>query len=224
MRSQANVRVVTRHKERPMSTATINHDTSATGDAASRDMKSILAQYWWLIALRGVLGILFGIIALIMPVATILALVILFSAYMLVDGAFALYAAYQAGRQNRKWGLLLLQGLANIAAGVLAFLWPGLTALAFVILLAAWSIVSGCLQLAAAFRIEQGRWWLVLGGVASIIFGMLLIAAPLIGAVVLTWWIGAWAIVFGAFLLVAAFRLRSPRGRNPSVGTARPAT
>jgi|tagenome__1003787_1003787.scaffolds.fasta_scaffold20456002_1 uncharacterized membrane protein HdeD (DUF308 family) len=207
-----------------MSTATINHDTSATGDAASRDMKSILAQYWWLIALRGVLGILFGIIALIMPVATILALVILFSAYMLVDGAFALYAAYQAGRQNRKWGLLLLQGLANIAAGVLAFLWPGLTALAFVILLAAWSIVSGCLQLAAAFRIEQGRWWLVLGGVASIIFGMLLIAAPLIGAVVLTWWIGAWAIVFGAFLLVAAFRLRSPRGRNPSVGTARPAT
>ena len=207
-----------------MSTATINHDTSATGDAASRDMKSILAQYWWLIALRGVLGILFGIIALIMPVATILALVILFSAYMLVDGAFALYAAYQAGRQNRKWGLLLLQGLANIAAGVLAFLWPGLTALAFVILLAAWSIVSGCLQLAAAFRIEQGRWWLVLGGVASIIFGMLLITAPLIGAVVLTWWIGAWAIVFGAFLLVAAFRLRSPRGRNPSVGTARPAT
>jgi uncharacterized membrane protein HdeD (DUF308 family) len=207
-----------------MSTATINHDTSATGDAASRDMKSILAQYWWLIALRGVLGILFGIIALIMPVATILALVVLFSAYMLVDGAFALYAAYQAGRQNRKWGLLLLQGLANIAAGVLAFLWPGLTALAFVILLAAWSIVSGCLQLAAAFRIEQGRWWLVLGGVASIIFGMLLIAAPLIGAVVLTWWIGAWAIVFGAFLLVAAFRLRSPRGRNPSVGTARPAT
>ena len=207
-----------------MSTATINHDTSATGDAASRDMKSILAQYWWLIALRGVLGILFGIIALIMPVATILALVILFSAYMLVDGAFALYAAYQAGRQNRKWGLLLLQGLANIAAGVLAFLWPGLTALAFVILLAAWSIVSGCLQLAAAFRIEQGRWWLVLGGVASIIFGMLLIAAPLIGAVVLTWWIGAWAIVFGAFLLVAAFRLRSPRGRNPSVGTVRPAT
>jgi uncharacterized membrane protein HdeD (DUF308 family) len=204
-----------------MSTTTMN---TGLPPSASDDMKSVLAQYWWLIALRGVLGILFGIIALVMPVATILALVVLFSAYMLVDGAFALYAAYQAGRQRRKWGLLLLQGLANIVAGVLAFIWPGLTVLTFVILLAAWSIFSGCLQLAAAFRVDEGRWWLVLGGVASIIFGMLLIAAPLIGAVVLTWWMGAWAIVFGAFLLVAAFRLRSPRGRNPAMATARTAS
>jgi uncharacterized membrane protein HdeD (DUF308 family) len=204
-----------------MSTTTMN---TGLPPSASDDMKSVLAQYWWLIALRGVLGILFGIIALVMPVAAILALVLLFSAYMLVDGAFALYAAYQAGRQRRKWGLLLLQGLANIVAGVLAFIWPGLTVLTFVILLAAWSIFSGCLQLAAAFRVDEGRWWLVLGGVASIIFGMLLIAAPLIGAVVLTWWMGAWAIVFGAFLLVAAFRLRSPRGRNPAMATARTAS
>ena len=204
-----------------MSTTTMN---TGLPPSASDDMKSVLAQYWWLIALRGVLGILFGIIALVMPVAAILALVILFSAYMLVDGAFALYAAYQAGRQRRKWGLLLLQGLANIVAGVLAFIWPGLTVLTFVILLAAWSIFSGCLQLAAAFRVDEGRWWLVLGGVASIIFGMLLIAAPLIGAVVLTWWMGAWAIVFGAFLLVAGFRLRSPRGRNPAMATARTAS
>jgi uncharacterized membrane protein HdeD (DUF308 family) len=187
-------------------------------------MKSILAQYWWLIALRGLLGIIFGVIALAVPVATILALVLLFSAYMLVDGGFALYAAYQAGRQNKKWGLLLLQGIANIAAGVFAFVWPGLTVLAFVILLAAWTIVSGCLQLAAAFRVDEGRWWLVLGGAASLLFGALLIAAPLVGAVVLTWWMGAWAIVFGAFLLVAAFRLRSPRRPSASVGTARTVT
>jgi uncharacterized membrane protein HdeD (DUF308 family) len=90
-------------------------------------------------------------------------------------------------------------------------------------LLAAWTIVSGCLQLAAAFRIDQGRWWLALGGAASLLFGVLLIAAPLIGAVVLTWWIGAWAIVFGAFLLVAAFRLRSQRNRHPSVGATQTA-
>jgi uncharacterized membrane protein HdeD (DUF308 family) len=217
-------RHATRDKEPSMSTATMNSNSPSSDDVASNDMKSILAQYWWLIALRGVLGIVFGIIALVMPVATILALVILFSAYMLVDGGFALYAAYQAGRQKKRWGLLVLQGLANIATAALAFLWPGLTVLAFIILLAAWTIVSGCLQLAAAFRVEQGRWWLVLGGASSLIFGMLLIAAPFIGAVVLTWWIGAWAIVFGAFLLVAAFRLRSPRGRNPSVGTVRPAT
>lgn len=207
-----------------MSTATMNPSSSASGDTASTDMKNLLAQYWWLIALRGVLGILFGIIALVVPVATILALVILFSAYMLVDGAFALYAAYQAARQKKKWGLLVLQGLANIAAGAVAFLWPGLTVLAFVLLLAAWTIVSGCLQLAAAFRIDQGRWWFVLGGIASVIFGILLIASPLTGAVVLTWWMGAWAVVFGAFLVVAAFRLRSQRDNSPSVGATQPAT
>ena len=207
-----------------MSTATTNPSSSASGDAASTDMKNLLSQYWWLIALRGVLGTLFGIIALVVPVATILALVILFSAYMLVDGAFTLYAAYQAARQKKKWGLLVLQGLANIAAGAVAFLWPGLTVLAFVLLLAAWTIVAGCLQLAAAFRIDKGRWWFVLGGIASVIFGILLIASPFTGAVVLTWWMGAWAVVFGAFLIVAAFRLRSQRGNSPSVGAAQPAT
>jgi uncharacterized membrane protein HdeD (DUF308 family) len=207
-----------------MSTATLNPSSSASSDAASTDIKTLLAQYWWLIALRGVLGLLFGIIALVVPVATILALVLLFSAYMLVDGAFALYAAYQAARQKKKWGLLVLQGLANIAAGAVAFLWPGLTVLAFVLLLAAWTIVSGCLQLAAAFRIDQGRWWFVLGGIASILFGILLIASPFTGAVVLTWWMGAWAVVFGAFLAVAAFRLRSQRGNSPPVGATQPVT
>jgi uncharacterized membrane protein HdeD (DUF308 family) len=209
-----------------MSTTTINDNgsTPSSADVASNDMKKVLGQYWWLIALRGVLGIMFGIISFVMPVATILALVIFFSAYMLVDGAFTLYAAYQATRQKKKWGLLVLQGLANIAAGAVAFLWPGLTVLAFVLLLAAWSIVSGCLQLAAAFRIDQGRWWLVLGGIASVIFGILLVVSPFTGAVVLTWWMGAWAVVFGAFLVVAAFRLRSQRGNQPSVVAAQPAT
>jgi uncharacterized membrane protein HdeD (DUF308 family) len=191
-----------------------NRSTSSSADAALKGMKDFFAQYWWLIALRGALGILFGIVALVMPVAAILALVLLFAAYMLVDGGFALYTAYRASRQRKKWGLMLLQGLANVATGIVAVLWPGLTVLAFVILLAAWTIVSGCLQLAAAFRVDEGRWWLALGGIASLVFGALLIAAPLVGAVVLTWWIGAWAIVFGAFLLVAAFRLRSRHGRQ----------
>jgi len=209
-----------------MSTTAASNTTSTSSsfDAASNDMKSILAQYWWLVALRGVIGIAFGIIALMMPVATILALLLVFSAYMLVDGGFALYAAYQAARQRKKWGLLVLQGLANLVAGVLAVFWPGLTVLAFVLLLAAWALVSGCLQIAAAFRVNSGRWWLVLGGLVSLVYGALLVAAPLIGAVVLTWWMGAWAIVFGAFLIVAAFRLRSRRDQSPAVKTPQPAT
>jgi uncharacterized membrane protein HdeD (DUF308 family) len=214
----------TREPERAMSTAT--SDTahkSASSDAASSDMKHILSQYWWLIALRGVLGIGFGIIALAMPVATILALVLLFSAYMLADGAFTLYAAYQAARQGKKWGLLVLQGLANLVVGILAVFWPGITVLAFILMLAAWALISGCLQIAAAFRVSNGRWWLAIGGVVSIIWSALLVVAPSIGAVVLTWWMGAWAIVFGAFLVVAAFRLRSLHDQSPSVGKPQPA-
>jgi uncharacterized membrane protein HdeD (DUF308 family) len=168
-----------------------------------------LARSWWLIALRGVLAVIFGLIALIMPAATILALVLLFSAYMIVDGAFAIYAAIRAGRRHESWGLLLVQGIASLAAGVLAFLWPGLTVLAFVLLIAAWAIVSGCIMFAAAFATENGRGWLALGGIAALIYSVLMIVAPLAGAVVLTWWLGAFALVFGAALLVLSWRLRS---------------
>ncbi|MGZ3289606.1 MAG: HdeD family acid-resistance protein [Xanthobacteraceae bacterium] len=144
-----------------------------------------------------------------MPVATILALVLLFSAYMLVDGAFAVYAAIRAGQQGDSWGLLAFQGITSLVAGVLAFLWPGITVLAFVLLIAAWSIVTGCVMLAAALATEQARWWLVVGGAAAMLFGILMIVAPLAGAVVLTWWLGAYALVFGVALIILAFKLRS---------------
>jgi uncharacterized membrane protein HdeD (DUF308 family) len=168
-----------------------------------------LARNWWLIGLRGLLGVVFGIIALIMPIATILALVLLFSAYMLVDGTFTLYAAVRAARQKEHWGLLALQGAASIAAGVIAFAWSGITVLAFVLLIAAWSIVSGSVMLAAGFRTEAGRWWLFIDGIAGLLFGLLLIIAPLIGAIVLTWWLGIFALIFGAALIVLARKLRS---------------
>ena len=151
----------------------------------------------------------FGLIALIMPVATILALVLLFSAYMLVDGVLAIYAAVRAARQRESWGLLVFQGIASLIAGVIAFLWPGITVLAFVLLIAAWAIVTGCLMLAAAFRTEAARWWLILGGTAAMVFGALMIVAPLAGAIVLTWWLGAYALVFAAALIILSFKLRS---------------
>src|SRR5829696_1871852 len=108
-------------------------------DAKSGAMSALLAQNWWAVALRGVFAILFGLIALAVPGATILSLVLFFSAYMLVDGVFGIVAAVRAARQGERWGLLILEGLANIAVGVIAFVWPGLTAIAFVLLLAAWS-------------------------------------------------------------------------------------
>jgi uncharacterized membrane protein HdeD (DUF308 family) len=207
-----------------MSTTTATQNSTA--DFPKGRLGEALVKDWWLLALRGLLGMIFGSIALLMPVATIVALVLLFSAYMLVDGCFSLYAAARAMRRRDSWGMTLLQGLASIIAGVVAFLWPGITVLVFVLLLAAWSIVSGCLMLAAARNIEggYGRSWLIFGGIVSLLYGFLMIVSPLIGAVVLTWWLGAFSLVFGVATIVLAFRLRSERDRRRVFDSARPAT
>jgi uncharacterized membrane protein HdeD (DUF308 family) len=186
-------------------------------------MNALLARNWWALAIRGVLGIVFGMIAFLVPAATMLSLVLLFSAYTLVDGVFAIVAAVRAARAHERWGLLVFEGVVNIAVGVLAVLWPALTVVAFVLMVAAWALVTGALMLVAAFRLDipHGHWWLVLGGAASVVYGVLLIVAPLIGALVLTWWLGAYAIVFGVSLLILSFKLRSRRGERPAATFAR---
>jgi uncharacterized membrane protein HdeD (DUF308 family) len=191
----------------------------------SEAMSEALARNWWVIAIRGFLGIAFGIIALLQPFAAILAFVLVFAAYAVVDGIFAIVAAVRAAREHERWGLLVLAGIASIAAGALAVLWPGITVVAFALLLAAWSIVTGALTIGAAFRLnrQHGRGWLIFGGAVSVIYGILLAIAPIVGAVVLTWWIGAWALVFGVLLLVLAFRLRAHRhDRAPGAFASRP--
>lgn len=181
----------------------------ATAPAASFDFD--LARNWWVIVLRGALGILFGIIAFVMPGVTMLSLVVLFAAYSFVDGVLAILASVRAAKRNGMWGALAVEGLVGIATGIIAFSWPGLTVVVFVFLVAIWAIVTGALMLAAAFKLglDHGRWWLALGGIVSILYGVLLVIAPLVGALVLTWWIGAYAIVFGVSLLVLGLRLRS---------------
>jgi len=192
--------------------------TNAIFDIRSeqRPLATLLAQNWWAIAIRGVLGIGFGLVALLLPGATMLSLVLLFAAYAFVDGVFGLVSAFRAARQHERWGYLTLEALVNIATAAIALAWPGITVVAFVLLVAVWAIMSGVLMLAAAIELQlpEGRGWLVLGGLASVIYGGLLIAAPLLGAVVLTWWLGAYAIVFGVSLLVLAFRLRGHAGEH----------
>jgi uncharacterized membrane protein HdeD (DUF308 family) len=207
-----------------MATLPTSEDGRPPIPGISPALEAALARNWWAIAIRGVLGVLFGVIAFAWPGATMLSLVLLFSAYMLVDGVMAIVSAVGAARHGQRWGLLTFEGIVNILTGVAAFLWPGLTVVVFVTLVAAWAIISGALMLAAAFKLgaDHGRWWIALGGIASIIFGALLIIAPILGAVVLTWWIGAYAIVFGIMLLVAAFKLRQrapDHGGGPSTAT-----
>jgi uncharacterized membrane protein HdeD (DUF308 family) len=193
-------------------------------DDRSDGMGRLLARNWWAVAVRGAFAILFGLIALFVPGATILSLVLFFSAYMLVDGILGIVAAVRAASRHERWGLLVLEGIADIAVGVIAFIWPGLTAVAFVLMLAAWSIVTGILVVVAALRLNPayGRGWLVFSGVVSLLFGIALVIAPLIGLVVLTWWLGAYAVVFGIALLVLGFKLRGHRESGPAPGDAMP--
>jgi uncharacterized membrane protein HdeD (DUF308 family) len=181
--------------------------------ARSDALSELLAQHWWAVGLRGVLAIIFGLICLLTPGIAVGAFVIVFAAYMFVDGAFAIISGIRAARSGEQWGLLILEGVVDLAAGILAIVWPAITLVALVWIVAIWAIVSGALLLGAAFvlNIDYGRWWLALGGIASLIFGILLIVEPFIGAVVLTLWIGAYALIFGVFLLVLAFQLNSKR-------------
>jgi uncharacterized membrane protein HdeD (DUF308 family) len=180
-------------------------------------MSALLADNWWAIASRGALAIVFGLIALFLPGATMLSLVLVFAAYALLDGILGIIAAVRAARAHARWGLLVLEGVVNIGTAAIAVLWPGITVLAFVLLVATWALLSGGLMLGAAFRlkIDHGRWWLALGGIASVIYGVLLVAAPAIGALVLTWWLGAYALIFGVSLVVLALQLRQRRGDRP---------
>jgi uncharacterized membrane protein HdeD (DUF308 family) len=178
-----------------------------------------LAQRWWTIALRGVIAVLFGLIALAAPGAALLSLALLFGVYLLVEGVVGLVAALRAGGHGR-WGGLLTEAVVNIVVGLIALAMPAAAVVAFVLLMAVWGLISGVLMLIGAFRLHasHGRWWLALGGVASVVWGVLLVAAPLIGAVVLAWWLGLYAIIFGGALLACAWRLRAQRPGLPSGG------
>ncbi len=197
-----------------MAASTATAKTSAAASKTRCDaMSEVLSDSWWAVGLRGVLGILFGLICLLTPGLALEVFVILFAAYMLVDGVFAIASGIKAARNGERWGLLILEGIVDLAAGAVAVIWPAITLVALIWIVAIWAIVSGGLMLWAAFtlNLDHGRWWLALGGIASLIFGVLLVIQPLIGAVVLTIWIGAYALVFGIFLLVLAFQLHSKK-------------
>jgi uncharacterized membrane protein HdeD (DUF308 family) len=178
-----------------------------------------LSRNWWAVSLRGLAGILFGIITFIAPGISLAALVLLFGAYAFADGVLAIVTAIRR-RGNDRWGMLLLEGLVGVAAGVLTLLWPGITALALLYVIAAWALVTGAFEIAAAIRLRKvisGEWILALSGILSMALGVLLIVAPGPGALAVVIWIGAYAFIFGALLFALGLRLKrmgSPRHRG----------
>jgi uncharacterized membrane protein HdeD (DUF308 family) len=171
-----------------------------------------LSRAWWIMAVRGLAAVIFGVVALIWPEITLLALVLVFGAYVFVDGVFALIAAAR-GRElaggSRGW--LVLEGLLGVGAGIVAALWPDITALALLWVIAFWAVLTGVLEIFAAVRLRRmlnNEWMLVVAGALSIVLGLILIIWPGSGAIGLVWLIGIYAIVFGVVFLVLAFRLR----------------
>jgi uncharacterized membrane protein HdeD (DUF308 family) len=166
---------------------------------------------WWALLLRGIAAIAFGILAFVWPQITLTVLVFLWGAYALVDGMFAIAAGVKTYGESKRWWVLLLEGLLSVAAGVVAFAMPGITALILLILIASWAIVTGVFEIVAAIQLRKeikGEWLLALAGVASILFGVLLFINPGAGALTVVWLIGAYAIVFGALLIALGLRLR----------------
>ena len=168
-----------------------------------------LARHWWVIGLRGLAAILFGVLAFVWPGMTLAVLVLLFGAYALVDGVLTLIAAFRGGVQHRI--VMLVEGVVSVLAGLAAFVWPGLTALVLLYIIAFWAIVTGVLEIVAAIRVRRAisnELGLVIGGVLSVVFGVVLLIAPGAGALAVIFLIGAYAVVFGIALLGLAWRLR----------------
>jgi uncharacterized membrane protein HdeD (DUF308 family) len=170
-----------------------------------------LARAWWIWMLRGAAALIFGAVALLEPSIALGSLILVFAVYLLIDGAFAILASIRAATHHGRWLWLLLEGLAGILVGIWALRLPAVAVTAWIWIMAGWAIISGALMLAAALGVHRGHgnWLLGLGGILSLIWGVLLAVFPIAGAFVLTLWLGAYAIIFGIAMLAFGLRLRS---------------
>ena len=180
-------------------------------------MTTVLARNWWTIAVRGVLAIVLGVIAFANPAAAVAAFVFLFGVYAIIDGVLSIIGGVRAAEHHERWWTFLLEGLVDILAGIIAFGAPAAAAFALVFVVAFWAMITGALELVAAVRLRreiEGEWLLVLNGIVSLVFGGILLLRPAAGLLVVVWWIGAYAIVFGILLLALAFKLRARHHRG----------
>jgi uncharacterized membrane protein HdeD (DUF308 family) len=171
-----------------------------------------LAARWGWVVCRGVIAILFGLVAFARPGAMAFSMVLLFGCFAFAAGIATIVAAARSGRAGDSWGGLLIEGLLGIAVGAVALLWPASTALAFVWLIGAWAIASGALELYSAVRLRKvvkHEWALGLAGLVSIAFGLLMLYRPIAGGLAVVWWLGAYAMISGLLMVVLGFRLRS---------------
>lgn len=176
-----------------------------------RSLGSILSRSWWLLLLRGIAAIAFGVLTWFVPGISLAALVVLFGAYAVANGVLGIWAALAGREEHESWWVLLLEGLLGVGVGVMTFLAPGITTLVLLFYIAIWAIATGVLEILAAIRLRkeiEGEWLLLLAGLASVLFGVLLVARPAAGALALLWLIASYATVFGVLLVILAIKVR----------------
>jgi uncharacterized membrane protein HdeD (DUF308 family) len=174
-------------------------------------MLTFLSRNWWILVIRGVAAVIFGILTFISPMTSLAVLVLFWSAYMLVDGVFAIIAVFKGPHADGFTWWMLIMGVVAIIAGIYTFMAPAITAIALLYVIAAVAIVRGVMEIAAAVRLRKeidNEWLLILAGVASLVFGVLLFLFPGAGALALVLYIGAMAMVIGVVELVLGFKMR----------------
>lgn len=175
-------------------------------------MVDVLTRNWWMWLIRGVAAVIFGVLAFLWPGLTWITLAIFFGAYALVDGVFAIYATVRAAEAGQVWWQFLVEGIVGILIAAITFYDIRITITALYLTIAAWAFLTGIFELVAAVRLRKfiaNELWLILGGIASIAFGVLLVIFPLAGALTIIWLIAAYAIVFGFIMIGFSMRLRS---------------
>jgi uncharacterized membrane protein HdeD (DUF308 family) len=172
--------------------------------------------------IRGIVAVIFGILAYLWPGATWVAIAILFGAYALADGIFAIVATVRAAETQQRWWPFLIEGIVGIVIAAITFYDVRITIFALYFTIAAWAFLTGIFEIVAAIELRKhlaNEFWLILGGIASIAFAVLMIWFPLAGFLAITWLIAAYAIVFGIMMIALAFRLRSHLPAAPTATT-----
>ena len=176
-----------------------------------KKLVTILARHWWVLLLRGLLAIAFGVFTWFQPGISLASLILLFGAYAMSDGIFGVWTAIKGRNDHEHWWVLLLEGLIGIAAGLMTFLAPGVTTLVLLIFIATWAVARGVLEIVAAIRLRkeiEGEWLLILGGLVSILFGGFLMTHPEAGVLGLLWVVAFYAVSIGILLVMLAIRVR----------------
>ncbi|USH02983.1 HdeD family acid-resistance protein [Grimontia kaedaensis] len=181
-------------------------------DTLQKQLVGALSRNWWVLLLRGIASIIFGFMLWTLPTEeSVETLILVFGIFAFVDGALQVWTAIMERKERDNWVVLMLWGVVGIAAGIMTFTVPGLTAVALLFYIAVWAIAKGVLEIIAAIRLRKeiaGEWLLILGGIISILFGGFLMSNPAAGATALIWVIAMYAFVFGVLFVALSFKLK----------------